>query len=62
MKKLIVTVIAIATLAVAGCYTEWDIPKVRRRDPCTRLLEEGYVYVNPTCRYPAPPPHPKSPD
>jgi hypothetical protein len=45
---------ALSLLVLSSCYIEWDIPKVPRRDLCTGVTENGYVYVQPTC--PNPPP------
>ena len=48
MKRDIVLV-----LALTGCVAEWDVPRTPRRDPCTRVVEDRVVYVQPTCYNPA---------
>ena len=44
---------ALFALLLCGCYAEWDVPAMKRRDPCTRVIEDKVVYVMPVCRYPA---------
>lgn len=39
---------------LTGCVGEWDIPKTPRRDPCTQVTEDKYVYVAPACYNPPP--------
>ncbi len=56
MKRLLVLV-----LALTGCYAEWNVLKTPRRDPCTRVVENKVVYIQPTCPYPSLPRHPRDP-
>lgn len=46
----------ITIIFLSGCYAEWDVPKVPRRDPCSKRIEHKYVYVYPDCAYPSPQP------
>lgn len=40
---------ALAFLVLTSCFGEWDVPKVPRRDPCSGVKEDKYVYFMPTC-------------
>lgn len=51
MKKLVFLFVAFSCV---GCYAEWDLPKTPRVDPCTKQVEDAYVYVEPTCVRPMP--------
>ena len=42
---------ALAFLALTSCFGEWDVPKVPRRDPCSGVVEDKYVYFMPQCPY-----------
>lgn len=57
MKKFVIVLL----MSMCGCYAEWDVPKTPRRDPCTKRLENKYVYVYPVCAYPPPQPPPIQP-
>lgn len=56
MQRIIVLV-----LALTSCYAEWDLPKVPRRDPCTKVVDDQVVYIQPTCPNPPPVRHPRDP-
>jgi len=45
----------IACLLLSGCYAEWDVPKVPRKDPCSDKFDNSYIYFMPGCRHPASP-------
>jgi hypothetical protein len=51
VKKIAVLVLLVV---ISSCYSEWDVPRVPRRDPCFGRVENKYVYVEPTCRNPSP--------
>jgi hypothetical protein len=41
--------LTILALLLSGCLAEWDVTKTPRRDPCTQVVEDKYVYVDPPC-------------